>query len=82
MRRYHCEVCGQPATIHETAVNDGAVSYRHLCEAHGQDVALTEAVKRDEASFQVMVDYYRGLSDAEKDQLALEYRLRRRVTLR
>lgn len=79
MRRYHCEICGQPATIHETALNDGAVSYRHLCQVHGQEMLPAPVVTSDEAGFQAMVDYYRNLSDAEKDELALDYRLQRRV---
>jgi hypothetical protein len=79
MRRYHCEICGQPATIHETVFNEGAVSCRHLCQVHGQEKLLDPVVKSDEADFQALVDYYQSLSDAEKDELALDYRLQRRV---
>ncbi|HEY3395156.1 MAG TPA: hypothetical protein VGK58_20820 [Lacipirellulaceae bacterium] len=81
MRQYLCEVCGQAATIHETAVNDGTVNYRHLCQVHGQEILLVPVVKQDDAAFQAMVDSYRSLSDAEKDELALDYRLRRRAAL-
>jgi hypothetical protein len=66
---------------HETALDDGVVAYRHLCFAHGQEELLAPQVKIDEASFQAMFDYFCGLSDAEKDQLALEYRLRRRAAV-
>jgi hypothetical protein len=80
MRCYPCEVCGEPATIHETAIEGGVVSRRHSCEVHGKESLLVPEVKSDDAGFQAMVDYYRGLSEAEKDEMAVEYRLLRRVT--
>jgi hypothetical protein len=71
-----CEICGQPATIHETSVEgDGAVT-RHLCQEHG-DAALPP-IDLGPAAAQAAEELYRRLSDAEKEHFGLLYRLTHR----
>jgi len=39
MHQYKCDDCGQPATIHETAIESReAIVSRHHCEEHGANV--------------------------------------------
>ena len=77
-----CAVCGQPATIHETALAGGAAVVRHLCQEHGQS-AWREVVppldpEKQAAALQALEQHWRGLSEAEKEHLALTYRLTKR----
>jgi protein-arginine kinase activator protein McsA len=73
-----CETCGQPATVHETEIAAGKATTRHLCEAHGApslppvDPEVQAALLRDAE------EYLRGLSDAEREELARAYRYPRR----
>jgi hypothetical protein len=66
-----CEVCGQPAMIHETAIEGGVAVTRHLCQAHGQAAlpALNHGLPQDAQ------ELYQNLSDAEKEYFALLFRL-------
>jgi hypothetical protein len=34
MDNFTCDVCGSPATVHETEIRDGAEVERHLCAEH------------------------------------------------
>jgi hypothetical protein len=70
-----CDVCGQPATIHETAVENGTAVARHYCAEHGEASWQATAPAIDPAAVQTLEEYWRGLSDAEKEQLAELYRL-------
>jgi hypothetical protein len=66
-----CGICGRPATIHETAIDAGVTTTRHLCPEHGEPLLP----KVDADALQAMREYYDGLSEAH---LALAYRLSRR----
>ena len=77
MHQHQCEICGRPATIHETSLASGAVSDRHVCYAHGEAMLLKPTAEQRE-DFRALVEYFRGLSAAEHDQIALSYRLSRR----
>ncbi len=35
MKAPACDICGQPATIHDTSVSDGVAVARHFCSEHG-----------------------------------------------
>jgi hypothetical protein len=71
-----CEICGQPATIHETSVEgEGAVT-RHLCQEHGE--AVWPAVDLGPNAAQAAEEQYRRLSDVEKEHFGLLYRLTHR----
>jgi hypothetical protein len=68
-----CEICGQPAVIHETVVEDEGAVTRHLCQDHGQ--AASPVVDFGPQATQAAEEQYRNLSDAEKEQFAMLYRL-------
>jgi hypothetical protein len=72
-----CEICGQPAVIHETAVEEEGAVTRHLCQDHGQ--ATWPAVNLGPQAAQAAEELYRNLSDAEKEHAALLYRLTHRT---
>ena len=56
-----CEVCRQPATVHETVREAGEVTSRHFCQEHGE--------------LRVIEEYYRrSLSEAEWEPIARLYR--------
>jgi hypothetical protein len=78
MLRPKCDICGRPATIHETAINAGEVTSRHLCQEHGEPSLPTVIPGTQAASLEEVMERYRCLSDAEREQMALEYRLTRR----
>jgi hypothetical protein len=61
MLRPNCDICGKPATVHETVREAGEVTCRHLCQEHGE--------------LRVIEEYYRNLSEAEREQIARVYRL-------
>ncbi len=70
-----CAVCGQPATIHETALDAGSAVTRHFCQEHGQATWEATAPRVDPASVPSLEEYWRGLSEAEKEHYAELYRL-------
>ena len=77
-----CEVCGKPAAIHETAIENGvAVGSHQLCKLHGES-RWQSAVQAAEAStpdaLTQLTAWYRGLTDVERSRLEMEYRLMRR----
>jgi hypothetical protein len=82
MLQPRCEICGRPATLHETALAGGAVVVRHLCQEHGQDAwhAVLPPLDPDRqaAALQAVEGHWRGLPEAEKEHLALTYRLAKR----
>jgi hypothetical protein len=71
-----CEICGQPATIHETTVDGENAVTRHLCQEHGATAMPSVAPGRD--ALQAAEQFYHSLSDAEKEHMALLYRLTHR----
>ena len=73
-----CEVCGQPATIHETSVEGAGASTRHLCREHGQ--AAWPAPDLGPQAAQAAEEQYRSLPDAETEHRALLYRRTHRST--
>jgi hypothetical protein len=79
MHQPECVICGQPATIHETALTRGQAISRHLCQSHGQSLLPTIAPGDQAAALRSLAEQYRSLSDAERTQLALSYRLTRRA---
>ena len=71
-----CAICGQPATIHETAVEgEGAVT-RHLCQEHG--AAGMPTVDLGPQALQAAEEKLRRLSEAEREHFGLLYRLTHR----
>jgi hypothetical protein len=78
MSEHICDVCGQPATIHETALIDGVATSRHVCHSHGETMLLKPTFDLEHDDFQQPVEQYRSLSPTERDQIALYYRLSRR----
>jgi hypothetical protein len=43
MRGVKCDLCDQPATFHDTVVEGGGVTERHLCAGHSGE-AVREAL--------------------------------------
>jgi hypothetical protein len=73
-----CDICGQPATIHETAIRAGEAATRHLCQEHGESSLPTAIPGVQASSLATVEEPCRSLSDAERDHLALVYRLTKR----
>jgi hypothetical protein len=78
-----CEVCGQPAVVHETEINASSVKTRHLCQAHGEAGWRDAVLSLGDADFQAsalrdLEDQWRRLSENDKQQLAQLHRLSRR----
>ena len=71
-----CDVCGEPARIHETAVEAGGAVTRHLCQTHWK--AALPPIKLGPDAAAAAEEQFRNLSDAEKEHFALTYRLTRR----
>lgn len=42
-----CAICGQPSMFHETTLDGGAASVRHLCREHGQPSWIRAASECD-----------------------------------
>jgi hypothetical protein len=62
MLKPDCDICGKPATVHETVREAGEVTSRHFCQEHGE--------------LRVIEEYYRrSLSEAEWEPVARVYRL-------
>jgi hypothetical protein len=82
MEHPKCEVCGQPAAIHETAIENGvAVGTHQLCQQHGEShwrsaIEAVELGSQDAAA--QLGEWYRSLSDVERNRLEMEYRMMRR----
>jgi hypothetical protein len=76
MLQLKCDVCGEPATIHETTVQDGSAASRHLCQEHG--IAAVPVVKLRPDALQHAEERLRDLSEAEKENLILLQRASRR----
>jgi hypothetical protein len=71
-----CAICGQPATIHETAVEgEGAVT-RHLCQEHG--AAAVPPIDLGPQALQAVEEQFHRLSMAEREHFGLLYRLTHR----
>jgi hypothetical protein len=37
MRQFSCDICGQPATVHETVLEAGQTLVHHRCPSHGHE---------------------------------------------
>jgi hypothetical protein len=79
MNGQKCDVCGAPATIHETAVENSQIVVRHLCQNHGKDLIPAIDFANHEAARQTVMEMYNRLSDTEKNELALLHRWSKRV---
>jgi hypothetical protein len=82
MQPFPCDVCGQPATIHETALEAGPAVVHHYCAEHGRS-AWPDALRLDGPHAQAEAlkaaeEYFRNLSDEEKAQLAELHRFTQR----
>jgi hypothetical protein len=78
MHPQRCDVCGQPATIHETAIVVGAVVLHHFCVVHGaaaRDGALQLATVDKQAAWALLTEQYAKLTGTERTQLAQEQRV-------
>lgn len=38
MNEHSCDLCNNPAVIHDTLAHGGIVNVRHLCRAHGMPI--------------------------------------------
>jgi hypothetical protein len=78
MHPERCDVCGRPATVHETAIAAGNVASRHFCDAHGAGVRA-DAVPLDDtqrqAAITTLAERASKMTPAERARLELEYRL-------
>jgi hypothetical protein len=72
-----CEICGQPAVIHETAVEVEVAVTLHLCQEHGQ--TAVPVLDFGPQAAQAAEDQYRSLSGAEKEHFSMLYRLTHRT---
>ena len=79
MLKPKCIVCGQPAALHETAIIAGEWVSRHFCREHGEPFLPSADPAVRAASLRSMEEYYRSLSDAEREEMALTYRLMGRM---
>ena len=82
MSRTKCEICEQPATVYDTAIENGeAVATRCLCREHGtgelQAILMRQASSAEDALAKLSA-WYGGLTGAEKSRLEMDYRLTRR----
>jgi hypothetical protein len=78
-----CEVCGQPAVVHETEIVASRVTSHHLCQAHGEAGWRDAVLSLRDINFQAdairdLEDQWRRLSENDKQQLAQLHRLTRR----
>jgi hypothetical protein len=77
-----CEVCGNPATIHETVIESGVgVGLHHLCKQHGEShwqIAAQAVEARSQGALGPLTEWYRSLDHAARSRLEMEYRLMRR----
>jgi hypothetical protein len=73
-----CDLCGRPATIHETAIRAGETVSRHFCQEHGEPPLPPVDPGVQAASLRAAEEYYLSLSDAEREHMALVYRLTKR----
>lgn len=68
MRPMKCDLCDQPAAIHETVVDQGNVTMRHLCRDHGAPIWHEAAAPLDtperRAAFAVEMTEYQKDPDA------------------
>jgi protein-arginine kinase activator protein McsA len=78
MFRLNCESCGQPATIHETVIEDGEVITRHICQEHG--VSPMQAANLGSEAPQSAEELLHRFTATEREQLALLHRLTHRRT--
>jgi hypothetical protein len=82
MDHHKCEVCGQPAAIYETAIENGvAVGSHQLCKLHGEShwrSAVQAVEARSHDALAQLAEWHRGLTDVERSRLEMEYRLMRR----
>jgi hypothetical protein len=76
---HQCGYCGEPATIHETCVENGQVLVRHFCSAHGKDLIPAIESADHGAALRVVTEMYDRLSETEKNELVLLRRVSRRV---
>ena len=77
MLQPRCEICGQPAVIHETAVEDEGAVTRHLCQEHGQ--AAVPVLDFGPQAAQAAEEQYRSLFGAQKEHMAMFYRFTHRT---
>jgi hypothetical protein len=78
MLQYKCDICGQPATIRETAIRAGEAVSRHLCQEHGASLQPTANPGVPAASLATAEELYRSLSEEEREHLALIHRFTKR----
>ncbi|MGD9634953.1 MAG: hypothetical protein AB7G28_23830 [Pirellulales bacterium] len=76
-----CEICGNPATIHDSHVSSGAADTHHYCGQHApHDTSPAPSLTSSERieALATLAEYFGHLSEREKSQLTLEHRLARR----
>lgn len=83
MRKPKCDVCGRPAAIRETALEDGTVRTRHLCAEHGEATWQAAVPPLGDADAQAgalrdLEEHWRSLTQAEQEHLAELFRRTRR----
>ena len=73
-----CEICGQPAVIHESAVEEEVAGTRHLCQEHRQ-AAVVPVLDFGPQAAQAAEEQYRSLFGAQKEHMAMFYRFTHRT---
>ena len=63
-----CAISGQPATIHETAVEGADAVTRHLCQQHG--AAAMPTIEVGPPALQAAEEQFRRLSEAEQEHFS------------
>lgn len=83
MNAHKCDICGQPATIHDTAVHCGEVTVsKHYCRQHGVSLEPDTLVLGNTsriAALATVTGWHNSLSDSEKRQLEMDYHEFRRL---
>jgi hypothetical protein len=61
-------------------IGGGESATRYLCQRHGESSLPTVDPGSQAASLRAAEEYYRSLSEAEREHMALAYRLTKRGT--
>jgi hypothetical protein len=78
MLQPECDVCGQPATIHETVISGGGRLPVTSARNMGVSSLPTVVTGVQATSHPTAEELYRSLSEAERGHMALVYRLTKR----
>jgi hypothetical protein len=75
MLELKCAICGKPATIHDTVIESQAATSRHFCPEHAEPAPVPVFRGSQADAQKALEEYYHSLSDSERENMALLYRL-------